>query len=96
MAVTVIVLPNTKIELVADAVTPKTMMPPRMPRVLDGVVTLISDVLLMRPLLSHCSGHSDPDTARHRRILHLEFSPVRGLPDGYEWHTFVPPGQNWK
>lgn len=47
------------------------------------------DVLLMRPLLAHCSGHSAADTARHRRILHLEFSPVRELPDGYEWHTFI-------
>jgi hypothetical protein len=46
------------------------------------------DVLLMRPLLSHCSGHSAAGTARHRRILHLEFSPVRDLPDGYEWHSF--------
>lgn len=47
------------------------------------------DVLLMRPLLSHCSGHSAPETARNRRILHLEFSPTRELPDSYEWHTFV-------
>lgn len=46
------------------------------------------DVLLMRPLLSHCSGHSEQGTTRHRRILHLEFSAVRELPDGYEWHTF--------
>jgi hypothetical protein len=48
------------------------------------------DVLLMRPLLSHCSGHSHAETTRHRRILHLEFSGVRDLPDGYEWHTFIP------
>ena len=54
------------------------------------------DVLLMRPLVSHCSGHSHPDTSRHRRILHLEFSPVRDLPAGYERHTLVVPGQNWK
>jgi ectoine hydroxylase-related dioxygenase (phytanoyl-CoA dioxygenase family) len=46
-------------------------------------------VLLMRPLLAHCSGHSAADTRRHRRILHLEFSGVRELPDGYEWHTYV-------
>jgi hypothetical protein len=52
------------------------------------------DVLLMRPLVSHCSGHAQAETTRHRRILHLEFSPVRDLPDGYEWHTFVGPGQN--
>jgi ectoine hydroxylase-related dioxygenase (phytanoyl-CoA dioxygenase family) len=47
------------------------------------------DVLLMRPLLAHCSGHSAAGTTRHRRVLHLEFSGVRELPDGYEWHTFV-------
>jgi len=47
------------------------------------------DVLLMRPLLSHCSGHSRDGTTRHRRILHFEFSPVRDLPDGYEWHTYL-------
>ena len=54
------------------------------------------DVLLMRPLLSHCSGHSHAETNRHRRILHFEFSPVRDLPDGYRWYTFVVPNQNWK
>jgi hypothetical protein len=48
------------------------------------------DVLLMRPLLSHCSGHSAAGTTRHRRVLHLEFSGVRDLPDGYAWHTFTP------
>ena len=52
------------------------------------------DVLLMHPLLTHCSGHSHAGTWRHRRILHFEFSPVRELPDGYEWHTFVVPTQN--
>jgi hypothetical protein len=50
------------------------------------------DVLLMRPLLAHGSGHCHPETARHRRILHLEFAGglARDLPDGYAWHTFVP------
>ncbi len=47
------------------------------------------DVLLMRPLLAHCSNRSHPDTARHRRILHLEFAARAALPDGYEWHDFV-------
>jgi hypothetical protein len=47
------------------------------------------DVLLMRPLMSHCSGHSAAETSRHRRTLHLEFSAVRKLPDGYEWHKFI-------
>jgi ectoine hydroxylase-related dioxygenase (phytanoyl-CoA dioxygenase family) len=48
-----------------------------------------ADVLLMRPLLSHCSGHSRAVTTHHRRVLHLEFSPDPELPDGYEWHTFI-------
>jgi ectoine hydroxylase-related dioxygenase (phytanoyl-CoA dioxygenase family) len=57
----------------------------------DAVKVLCNrgDVLLMRPLLAHCSGHSVAGTNRHRRILHLEFSGVRELPDGYEWHTYV-------
>ena len=48
------------------------------------------DVLLMRPLLAHCSGRSHPDTRRHRRILHLEFAASEHLPDGYAWHDFRP------
>lgn len=48
------------------------------------------DVLLMRPLLTHASGHADPATTRHRRIVHLECAPVGFPGDGYEWHTFVP------
>jgi Phytanoyl-CoA dioxygenase (PhyH) len=52
------------------------------------------DVLLMRPLLSHSSGHSKAETTKHRRILHFEFSPVRELPDGYQWHTFVSANSN--
>ncbi len=47
------------------------------------------DVLLMRPLLAHCSGKSLPNCPAHRRVLHLEFASTRELPDGYEWHTFV-------
>jgi hypothetical protein len=57
-----------------------------------GIRTLCcaaGDVLLMRPLLAHCSNRSHPDTARHRRILHLEFAARVALPDGYEWHDFV-------
>lgn len=48
------------------------------------------DVLLMRPLLAHCSGKSHPATTRHRRILHLEFAARAELPDGYAWHDFIP------
>lgn len=47
------------------------------------------DVLLMRPLLSHCSNRSKEGTTQHRRILHYEFSGVKELPDGYAWHDFV-------
>jgi hypothetical protein len=48
------------------------------------------DVLVMRPLLSHCSNKSHPATRRHRRILHLEFAGVPHLADGYRWHDFIP------
>lgn len=51
------------------------------------------DVLLMRPLVSHCSNKSHPDTRRRRRVLHFEFSGVEQLPDGYEWHDFERPWQ---
>ena len=47
------------------------------------------DVLLIRPLVAHCSNRSLPDTRRHRRILHLELAGSSALPDGYEWHDFV-------
>ena len=47
------------------------------------------DVLAMRPLLSHCSNKSHPDTSLQRRVLHFEFAGVRELPDGYAWQDFV-------
>ena len=40
-------------------------------------VTLFADrgdVVLIRPLLAHCSNRSFPNTNCHRRILHLEFA----------------------
>jgi hypothetical protein len=46
------------------------------------------DVLLMRPMLSHCSGHSDCGLTQHRRILHFECAASPDLPDRYSWHTF--------
>ncbi len=48
------------------------------------------DVLLMRPLLLHASGHSTPGCAAHRRIVHLECAPPPELSDGYDWHDFLP------
>ncbi len=47
------------------------------------------DVLAIRPLVSHRSISSKVGTERHRRILHLEFSVQRTLPDGFEWFEFV-------
>lgn len=46
------------------------------------------DVLLMRPLLTHASGHCKSGTGLHRRIVHLECAAARELPDGYAWHDF--------
>lgn len=60
---------------------------------IDSAVTIyadVGDVLAMRPMISHASGASAPETRRHRRILHLEFATDQNLPDGYCWHDFVP------
>jgi hypothetical protein len=46
------------------------------------------DVLLMRPLVTHASGHST--RALHRRIVHLECAADVELPEGYAWKWFVP------
>ncbi len=54
-----------------------------------SVLARRGDVLLMRPLLAHCSGRSHPETRRHRRVLHLEFAARPELPDGYEWHNYL-------
>ena len=48
------------------------------------------DVLLMRPLLLHASGHCAPDHDGRRRVIHLEFAPFATLSDGYAWQTFLP------
>ncbi len=48
------------------------------------------DVLLIRPLVEHNSVPSRSGTVQHRRILHLEFTSSPELPDGYEWHDYVP------
>lgn len=51
------------------------------------------DVLLMRPLLLHASGHSEAGHDRHRRILHLEFAASPQLKTPYAWHDFFAVGQ---
>jgi hypothetical protein len=58
------------------------------PRQAVAVHCRAGDVLLMRPLLTHASGHSNPDAGRHRRIVHLECAADRELPDGYRWKWF--------
>lgn len=45
-------------------------------------------VLLMRPLLTHASGHATEPA--HRRIVHLECAADPHLPDGLAWRWFVP------
>jgi hypothetical protein len=50
----------------------------------------VGDVLAMRPLLSHSSTTSQPGTSSHRRVVHIETAASDELPDGYEWHSFVP------
>jgi hypothetical protein len=55
------------------------------------ILAALGDVLVMRPLLSHCSNKSIPGTRRQRRVLHLEFAGVAQLPDGYEWHDYIRP-----
>lgn len=47
------------------------------------------DVLAMRPMLAHRSISSREGTTLHRRILHLEFTGLPLLPDGFEWHDFI-------
>jgi len=49
------------------------------------------DVLAMRPMLSHGSGHTDPEGNLRRRILHLEFCGIEILPDAYHWMHFLKP-----
>ena len=55
---------------------------------IQPVLVSAGDVLLMRPLLAHSSGNSREGTARHRRIVHLEFASAAPLPDDFEWHDF--------
>ncbi len=49
------------------------------------------DVLAIRPMLAHRSISSHEGTTQHRRILHLEFTGLPHLPDGFDWHDFIAP-----
>ncbi len=58
----------------------------------ESVQTILArrgDVLAIRPLVAHRSISSAPGTTLHRRVLHLEFSGMRTLPDSVVWHDFV-------
>lgn len=55
------------------------------------ILVSAGDVLAMRPLLSHGSGHTDPNGNLRRRILHLEYCGQSNLPDGYQWKHFLCP-----
>ena len=57
----------------------------------DPVKILVGagDVLAMRPMISHASGHTDPDGNLRRRILHLEFCGTATLPDAFQWMHFL-------
>jgi hypothetical protein len=48
------------------------------------------DCLLMRPLLSHSSRLSADDCPNRRRIVHLELTGCKHLPDGIRWHRYIP------
>ncbi|QJW99943.1 phytanoyl-CoA dioxygenase family protein [Frigoriglobus tundricola] len=58
------------------------------PRAAETLCCHAGDVLLMRPLVTHASGHSAPAAGLHRRIVHLECAADLGLPDGYAWKWF--------
>ncbi len=62
------------------------------PNTIQRIHARAGDVLAMRPLLTHSSPDSRPDTTSHRRVIHLEFAADRNLPDGYLWHWFIPGG----
>jgi len=47
-------------------------------------------VLIMRPLLVHCSSKAKSETA-HRRVLHIEYAARLSFPDGIELYTSEMP-----
>lgn len=67
--------------------TGKTVQPTSQEAV--KILVKAGDVLAMRPMISHASGHTDPEGNLRRRILHLEFSATEQLTDGYQWSHFL-------
>jgi len=63
------------------------------PREAETLFCRAGDALLMRPLVTHASGHSRTGVGLHRRIVHLECAASELLPDGYEWKWFVALGE---
>jgi hypothetical protein len=70
---------NGPLQVLPGTHAPDATRPPRPP---VAIFARAGDVLAMRPLLSHSSGMSNPETSRHRRVIHLEFAATRELPDG--------------
>lgn len=60
-----------------------------LPRDAVALCCAAGDAVLMRPLVTHASGHSTA-AGGHRRTVHLECAADVQLPDGYEWKWFVP------
>lgn len=58
------------------------------------ILVSAGDVLAMRPLLSHGSGHTEPNSDLRRRILHLEYCGKPDLPDNFHWMHFLRPKVN--
>lgn len=48
------------------------------------------DVLVLRPLLAHKSGHAREGSDAQRRVLQLQFSASSELPDNFRWVNFEP------
>ncbi|MCS6864244.1 MAG: phytanoyl-CoA dioxygenase family protein [Gemmataceae bacterium] len=61
--------------------------PPRQPQT---ILCQAGDVLLMRPLVTHASGHTVNGTILHRRIVHFECAAAFPLPDGITWKWAIP------
>ncbi|TWU19662.1 phytanoyl-CoA dioxygenase family protein [Allorhodopirellula heiligendammensis] len=75
-------------------IVPRSHLPPQNggiePAATEGIQTIYcraGDVFAMRPLLSHGSHATDPNTEFRRRVLHVEIAPRDLLPAPYQWHT---------